>query len=221
MRVSQLAAVLFDMDGLLVDTEPLWFEVETRVMAKLGGTWTAADQAANLGGSSPVVGRYMVERAGSDVNPAEVSRWLDEGMVTRVREGVRVLPGATDLLDDLRRDGVPCALVSSSVRTMVDAVLDHIGPDRFTVIVAREDVRKPKPDPEPYLVAAARLGVEPHRCVALEDSPNGVSSAHAAGCHVVAIPQQGTVIPARERVVIVPALTTLTAARLRSLVNGE
>lgn len=199
------------MDGLLVDTEPQWFDVETEVMAKLGGEWTHADQLAVLGGSSAAAAPYIIEKSGADADPIAVARWMDEGIVARVRETVRVLPGALELLTGLRIAGVPCALVSASVRPLVDAVLAHIGPDSFDVTISGDDVSRTKPDPEPYLKAIAALGAEPGRCMVLEDSPNGIAAGLAAGCHVVAVPRAVTIAPA-------PWLTV--AASLTELAPG-
>jgi HAD superfamily hydrolase (TIGR01509 family) len=215
--MPQLQAVLFDMDGLLVDTEPLWFEVELDVMARLGGEWTAADQVAVLGSPSSAAARYMVERSGSDTDPAEVGRWMDEGIVRRVRERVAILPGALDLLEDLHAAGVACGLVSASVRPMVDAVLARVGTRHFAVTISGDDVSHNKPDPEPYLKAIAALGADPSRCVVLEDSPNGVAAGLASGCRVVAVPHAATIQPA-ERLQVVQSLAQVSAASLEAFI---
>ena len=152
-------AVLFDMDGLLVDSEPLWFEVETDVMTRLGGTWTAADQQALLGSALPNSVRYFLERAQRPADPAEVAEWMMGGIVAKVREqGVTIMPGAAELVAEVEAAGLPYALVTSSQRRFVDAVLSRIGL-RFPVVVSANDVTRGKPDPEPYLLAARRLGV--------------------------------------------------------------
>ncbi len=223
MRATgNLEAVLFDMDGLLVDTEPQWFEVETEVMARLGGDWTPADQVAILGASSHRGATYMLEKLGTaaaGVTVDDVVAWLDEGIVQHVQRHVTVLSGARELLDDLGRAKVSCGLVSSSVRPMVDAVLAHIGTGHFAVTVSGDDVSRTKPDPEPYLKAIASLGVEPERCVVLEDSPNGVAAGLAAGCYVVAVPHAATIQPG-ERLTVVESLADLDPARLAALVRS-
>jgi HAD superfamily hydrolase (TIGR01509 family) len=218
--MSQLQAVLFDMDGLLVDTEPLWFDVELEVMAKLGGEWTQADQIAVLGSPSAMAARYMIQRSGADTDPAEVVRWLDDGIVRRVREQVIILPGAVALLEDLHAAGVPCGLVSASVRPMVDAVLARVGAAHFAVTISGDDVSRNKPDPEPYLKAVAALGADPSRCVVLEDSPNGVAAGLAAGCQVVAVPHAATIQPA-ERLRVVESLAQVSAESLEAFVVGR
>jgi len=218
--MSQLQAVLFDMDGLLVDTEPLWFDVELEVMAKLGGEWTQADQSAVLGSPSAMAARYMIQRSGAGTDPAEVVRWMDDGIVRRVREQVTILPGAVALLGDLHAAGVPCGLVSASVRPMVDAVLARVGAAHFAVTISGDDVSRNKPDPEPYLKAIAALGGDPSRCVVLEDSPNGVAAGLAAGCQVVAVPHAATIQPA-ERLRVVESLAEVSAKSLEALVGGR
>jgi HAD superfamily hydrolase (TIGR01509 family) len=189
-----LQAVLFDMDGLLVDTEPLWFEVESSVMARLGGDWSPADQRALVGGSLRGTVSYLIERArgpGSVVSPDEVADWLVGGMADLIgSRDVVPLPGAVALLAEVRAAGLPYGLVTSSERVIVDAVLGAMARHgvRFEVIVSGTDVRNSKPHPEPYQLAAALVGADPRCCAALEDSPNGVASAEAAGCLTVAVP---------------------------------
>jgi HAD superfamily hydrolase (TIGR01509 family) len=183
------AAVLFDMDGLLIDSEPLWLAAETDVMARLGGSrWTPADQQALLGGSLERTVRYLRARATRPQPPAVVADWLMSGIEERVRtHGVPLLPGAASLLADVKAAGLPHALVTSSERSFMDAVLASTSLS-FDLTVCAGDVTHTKPDPEPYLRAAKLLGVPPASCSVLEDSPNGVASAEAAGCRVFAVP---------------------------------
>jgi HAD superfamily hydrolase (TIGR01509 family) len=211
-----LAAVLFDMDGLLVDTEPLWLETETAVMARLGARWTAGDQEALLGGSMARTVSYLLAKATRPAPPQDVERWMIDGMLDRVRAGrVVVRPGARELVTAVAAAEVPYALVTSSQRSFAAAVLDATGLP-FPVTVCGDDVSVTKPAPEPYLLAAKLLDVDPARCVALEDSPNGVASAGAAGCRVVAVPSLVPVPPAPGRIVV-PALTEVSLATLREL----
>jgi HAD superfamily hydrolase (TIGR01509 family) len=215
-----LAAVLFDMDGLLVDTEPLWLETETEVMARLGATWTQADQEALLGGSADRTIRYLLGKATRPASPRAVAEWIMDGMLDRVRAGRVVMrPGAPELLAEVAAAGVPYALVTSSERRFAEAVLAVTGMT-FPVTVFGDDVTATKPDPEPYLLAAKLLDVDPERCVALEDSPNGVASAGAAGCRVVAVPSLVSIPPAARRVVV-PSLREVTLADLRGYVTME
>jgi HAD superfamily hydrolase (TIGR01509 family) len=151
---------------------------------------------------------------------AETSTWLMDRMVELFRTEVRVLPGVRELLAALADEGVPQALVSSSYRVLVDAVLTHgFGP--FAVTVAGDEVPNGKPAPDPYQLACGLLRVEPDRCVVLEDSPAGVLSGKAAGCAVVAVPSvPGVVITPGRRRVVLPSLEQLSVDDLRALVAG-
>ena len=184
------AAVLFDMDGLLVDTEPVWTVAEVELARQLGGEFTPELKAAIVGTRLEVAVPTILDWYGGLSDPGTVARtmtWLLDRMVELFAEAPVVLPGVQPLLQSLAAAGVPTALVSSSYRVLVDAVLAHgIGP--FEVTLAGDEVTHGKPHPEPYLTAAARLGVDPTRCVVLEDSPAGVASAEDAGCAVVAVP---------------------------------
>jgi HAD superfamily hydrolase (TIGR01509 family) len=214
-----LQGVLFDMDGLLVDTEPLWFEVECDIMARLGGRWSAADQQALVGGSLRRTVGYLLARATRRASRQDVARWLIAGMAELLgtRE-VPLLPGAAPLLAEVAAAGIGYALVTSSERVIMDAVIARIGVS-FPVTVCGGDVLRPKPDPEPYLRAAALLGADPARCAALEDSPNGVLSAEAAGCRLIAVPSLAP-IPPRPGRVIAASLAEVDLARLRELVGS-
>jgi HAD superfamily hydrolase (TIGR01509 family) len=211
-----LEAVLFDMDGLLVDTEPLWFETESEVMARLGAPWTKADQEHLLGGSMEKTVAYLLSRAARPVPPAEVARWMMEGMLGRAAEGrIVVLPGARELLAEVAAAGVPYALVTSSEREFAEAVLAGTG-FRFPVTVTGDDVSRTKPAPDPFLLAAKLLNAPPEHCVALEDSPSGVASATAANCKVIAIPSL-LPIPQAEGRLIVSSLAEVSLATLKAL----
>ena len=203
-------AVLFDMDGLLVDSEPLWLEAETAVMARLGADWTPADQVQLLGGSLDRTVRYLLAKATRPAPPGQVAEWLMSGVAELVRDrGVPVRPGARELLVEVVAAGLPHALVTSSERRFMDAVLARTGL-RFDALVCANDVSVTKPDPEPYLLAAKLLGTDPDCCFALEDSPNGVASAEAAGCRVIAVPSLVPIGPAPGRTVV-RSLTELRA----------
>ena len=208
-------AVLFDMDGLLVDTEPLWFEVETEVMARLGGAWTEADQQELLGSSLENSVRYFSARAAVPAAPADIAEWMIGGIVDKVRDrGVTMMPGAARLVAEVAASGLRYALVTSSQRRFVDAVLSRTGL-RFPVVVTGTDVTRGKPHPEPYLLAARRLGAEPGGCVVLEDSPTGVTAAEAAGCFVIAVPTLRAIEPGPGRLVL-NSLADLDVPRLRA-----
>jgi len=213
---DRLEAVLFDMDGLLVDTEPLWFETETEVMARLGAPWSKADQERLLGGSMRHTVGYLLAKATRPATPAEVARWMMEGMLRRAAAGrVVIRPGARELLTEVAVAGIPHALVTGSQREFTEAVVASTGLT-FTVTVTGDDVTRPKPDPEPYLLAAKLLDAVPENCVALEDSPNGVTAATAAGCQVIAVPSLIPIPEARGRLVV-PSLSVISLATLRAL----
>jgi HAD superfamily hydrolase (TIGR01509 family) len=204
---------MFDMDGVLVDSEPLWFEAEGAVMARLGGTWTQADQHALVGGSMAVTTRYLLDKGTRQVSPAVVASWLTSAMVGLLtsRE-LPVLPGTIELVGEVAAAGLPYALVTSSEPEIVTAVLSRLDVE-FPVTVCGGDVSAAKPDPEGYRLAAAKLGVDPPCCIAVEDSPNGVAAAEAAGYLTLAVP--GVVpIPERPGRLVVNSLAGLTLPRL-------
>jgi HAD superfamily hydrolase (TIGR01509 family) len=210
---DRLAAVTFDMDGLLVDSEPLWFLAESAVMARLGADWGPTDQHALVGGSLGSTVEYLIAKAAKPADPAAVGRWLIETMVDLVStRPLIVLPGAADLVGEVQAAGLPHALVTSSVPAVADAVLGRLDV-RFDVVITAADVTHTKPDPEGYLLAAAKLGVDPRRCIALEDSPNGVAAAEAAGFRAVAVP---SVVPVPDRPgrVVLATLAGVTLAEL-------
>lgn len=217
--MSELQAVLFDMDGLLVDSEPLWLEVETAIMARLGSPWGPADQAHLIGGSLPKSTDYMQRKATRPVAREVLAEWLTQGMAALIRErGLRLMPGAARLLAGIEAAGIPFALVTSAEREIMAATLDSIGV-RFPATVCAADVTRKKPDPEPYLRAAALLGAEPGRCVALEDSPPGLAAAHAAGCAVIAVPSVPP--PPGLARLIVPSLRVVDVDTLHQVVAGQ
>jgi len=222
-RRGELQAVLFDMDGLLVDSEPLWFEVEHSVMVRLGGEWTEDDQRALVGGSLHRSVSYLLSRASRPATHNEVADWLIGGMAGLLADReVAVMPGAIDLLAEVRAAGIPRVLVTSSERVIMDAVLASLASHHvtFTGTVCGADIVRPKPHPEPYQRAAALIGADGRRCVALEDSPNGVESALAAGCVTVAVPGVATVEP-RPGLTVVTSLADIDLALLDTLVARD
>jgi HAD superfamily hydrolase (TIGR01509 family) len=213
LQQSDLAAVLFDMDGLLVDSEPQWFEAETRVIEKLGGTWGKKEQVDLLGSNLGVAARYMLEHTGSDQSIDEVISMLLDHMTEELSREVRFRPGALELVDALADSGIPMALVTSSVRVHVDVVLTHLPGDPFSHQVTANDVVMLKPHPEPYLKALELLDAPADRTIVLEDSPAGVTAAEAAGCYVLAVPSVVPIEEGRRRTV----LPTLVGTDLRVL----
>lgn len=211
------AAVLWDFDGTLADTEPLWIEAEFAFMEQHGRADWNLQHAHQLVGNALIdTGRYIIDFLGrADLDPVEVSNVLTDQVVTGIlsSEELPWRPGALDLLARLRRDGVPCALVSASYRRMLDAVLTRLPAGSFDVVVAGDEVSRGKPDPEPYLTACTQLGVDPAECVVLEDSATGADSGNAAGAVVVAI-EHMVEIPAAPQRHFVDSLVGLGTADL-------
>lgn len=209
------------MDGLLVDTEPVWTVAEEELAAELGGTWSEQLKASIVGTRLDVAVPTILEHYGHPAGPDDVGRasaWLLGRMVELFAQEPQVLPGVRELLAELDAEGVPMALVSSSYRVLVDAVLSHgLGP--FATSLAGDEVGHGKPNPEPYLTAAARLGVPPERCVVLEDSVAGVLAGEGAGCAVVAVPSvPGVTVLPGQRTLVRQSLAGVDMATLRGLV---
>src|SRR5262249_43535146 len=216
---------LFDMDGLLVDSEPLWFEVERAVMARLGGEWGEADQRALIGGALDRTVSWLLAKAAAPASREGVAPRPVAGVAGPIlapgrtlARGLPLQPGAGPLLAGLGAAGVPCALVTASSRAIMEAVLNVTGLS-FDVTVCGEDVRRGKPDPEPYLLAAARLGVPAAGCVVLEDSPTGIAAARAAGCPVIAVPS--VPVPPGPGLVTVASLEEVGIDLLKGVATGN
>jgi HAD superfamily hydrolase (TIGR01509 family) len=206
------------MDGTLVDTEPYWIDCEKELVARFGGVWSDADAHALVGNPLLVSGEIIRDRGKVPLSAEEIVEQLLDGVVARVLEHVPFRPGARELLDDLAASGVPCALVTMSYRRFAAAVVDALPPGRFATVVAGDEVTHGKPHPEPYLTAAARLGVDPAGCVAIEDSPTGVASAVAAGVPTLAVEHIVPVPPGPGRTVV-HTLAGWTASDLGSLLG--
>ncbi|MGB3673290.1 MAG: HAD family phosphatase [Candidatus Nanopelagicales bacterium] len=216
--MSVLAAVLFDMDGTLVETESLWHASESITMASFGSEWTEEEQRFALGGPFDAVAEYMASKAGVSVDEvgAKLVSSIDELMRA---EPLTVQPGVRALYDEARAAGIPTGLVTNSFRQLVEIVLDSTAME-FDVIVAGDEIEENKPHPLPYLTACELLGVNPQQVVVLEDSMTGIESAHRAGCYVVAIPQLGD-IAAMDRQLVVSTVEGLDLARLQDLLAAE
>ena len=198
--IAGLAAVLWDMDGTLVDTEPDWIQAEFDLVEAHGGTWTH-DQAMKLVGNDLLEsGRYMHEHAGIDLQPDEIVEEMLDRVMSRLATTVPWRPGALDLLADLRERGVRCALVTMSYRRFVVPILKTLPEGTFEAVITGDSVSQGKPHPEPYLKAAAILGVDPRATVAIEDSNTGARSAEAAGCTVLVVQNHVPVLPGERRV---------------------
>jgi HAD superfamily hydrolase (TIGR01509 family) len=193
------SAVLFDMDGILVDSEPVWYVIEGELVERLGGTWGRHHQARCIGGTVDATCRYIAELTGTHLTIDEIQAEIMHGMAEHFRTTLPVIEGAVELVDAVRARGVRTALVTSSYRILVEAALDKLGAERFDVTVSGDEVGRGKPHPEPYLTACDRLGVAPRDAVVVEDATNGVLSAVAAGCQVVVVPSVAPVEPGTDR----------------------
>jgi HAD superfamily hydrolase (TIGR01509 family) len=199
---TEVAAVLWDLDGTLVDTEPYWIESEFEIVEQHGGTWSH-DHAMHLVGNDLLdSGRYIHEHSGISLEPAEIVEGLLDRVTARMGRTLPWRPGARELLAELRARGVRCALVTMSYRRFVAPILDALPAGTFEVVVTGDAVSQGKPHPEPYLKAAAILGVDPAATVAIEDSNTGARSAEAAGCTVLVVPNHVPVLPGDRRVLV-------------------
>ena len=181
------AAVLWDMDGTLIDSEPYWMKSEGAFAKAHNSPWTEQDGLSLVGMSLYDSSKIIKERVGSDLEPEAIIDRLTDEVTAQLKQEILWRPGAKELLQLLRKKKIKTALVTMSMHRMAKEVVDAIGFDAFDVIVAGDDVRNGKPHPEPYLKAAELLGVNPEDCVAFEDSISGLRSAEAAGTKAVGI----------------------------------
>ncbi len=183
-----IRAVIFDLDGVIVQTEEVWDEVRELLVRERGGRWTDRAQADMMGMSSHEWSRYMHDELGLGETPAALSAAVVERMAERYRGELPLIPGAAEAVERLA-ERWPLAVASSSNRELIDLVLELSGlADRFRATVSSEEVARGKPSPDVYLEAAAKLGVEPGQVTAIEDSRSGILAAAAAGMRVIAIP---------------------------------
>ncbi len=181
-------AVVFDLDGVIVDSEHVWNEARETLARERGGRWHDDAQQDMMGMSSLEWSRYMHDVIGLPESPGEISTEVVRRLAAIYRQELPLIPGAVEAVERLASRW-PLGLASSSNRELIDLVLELADLDRwFRATVSSEEVRRGKPAPDVYLEAARRLGVSPRRCTAVEDSRNGILSARAAGMRVVAIP---------------------------------
>jgi HAD superfamily hydrolase (TIGR01509 family) len=209
-------AVFFDMDGLMVDSEPEWLQSEIEVTAAFGYSWLEEDQVACLGGPLTKVGHYMYDKCGQKQSPEFFTQTLIDTQVARMRGNTPTMPGAIELVRELQLHGVKTALVSASPRNIVDAVLDNLGHDLFPFSISSDDVAVTKPDPECYLKAASKSGSDISNCLVFEDSITGMTAAKASGAYLIAVPHLVSVAES-ERVRVIKSLEHLSYSKLSHL----
>jgi HAD superfamily hydrolase (TIGR01509 family) len=220
---SEIAAVVFDLDGVLLDSEAAWVEVKREFTEENGGRWKQSAELDMLGMSSTEWSRYMHDELGVPVAPEQISSEVAGRLVEQYRQRLPLLPGAVEAVRSLARHW-PLALATSSNRNVIDLVVDQADiADAFAATVSSEEVARGKPAPDVYLDAARRLDVDPGACVAIEDSSNGIRSAHAAKMAVIAIPNRD--FPPEPdalalAAVVLDSLEQLTPERVRALATA-
>jgi len=218
-----IEAVIFDMDGVLIDSEETWSRVRAAVVARHGGRWTEQDQRNVMGDNSRQWSAYIVRTWNLTVDPQEVFREVLEAMIESYAQGLAVLPGAAEAVAWLG-EHYPLAVASSSPRELIPVALRGAGfGESFPVVVSSDEVERGKPEPDVYLLAARRLGVPPGRCLALEDSSNGIRAALAAGMPTIAVPTPAFP-PAPEvlarAMLVLPSLEELTPELVAALATS-
>jgi HAD superfamily hydrolase (TIGR01509 family) len=214
-----MRAVLFDMDGTLVDSEKLWDIAMQQLYAKFGGVMTPEVRAATVGGSAESVIRLVFADLGLPPEPEEmaaVADWLHEITGDLFDAGLPWCAGARELLDELAGASVPMALVTNTRRALTERALNSIGRHYFTASVCGDEVPRGKPAPDPYRQAAALLGFDPAHCLAIEDSVTGTASAESAGCPVLVVPND-VEVPGGPRRRHITSLAGVGAAELRKI----
>ena len=209
-------AVFFDMDGLLVDSEPEWLKSESEITAAYGYQWTSQDQVACLGGPLSRVGQYMHDKCNQAETPDFFTRKLVEVQSEKMRSHTPFMPGAYELVKDLQKNGVKTGLVSASPRIIVDAVLDNVGAELFPFSISSDDVERTKPHPDAYLKAAELTNSAIENCLVFEDSLTGVGAATSSGAWLVAVPHL-VHVEESERVRVIKSLEQLNFTKVQEL----
>lgn len=213
MALALPAAVLWDLDGTLVDTEPLWIAAEHELAEQVGGTWTAQDALQLVGSDLLTSGRLLKQHFATVMTPEEIVDFLVTRVARGLAEGAPWRPGARELVLAFAGAGVPQALVTMSYAVLADPIAASLP---LAAVVTGDRVTHGKPHPEPYLTAARTLGAEPSACVAVEDSETGATSATEAGCRVLAVPHM-VAVKAHPRRRSVTTLEGLTPAAVSAL----
>lgn len=215
---SRLAAVLWDMDGTLIDSEPIWIAQQFALAEQHGGTWSH-EQGLALVGADMHDTAVAMQAAGVEMEAAELVAALERGVIDSLRDEVPWRPGVRELLADLVREGIPCAIATTSSHEMAALVAAAAPDGAISVVVGSEDVARTKPSPEPYLRAAELLGVSAADCVAVEDSPNGLAAAMASGATTIAVPNDA-VLPESGAFLLWPTLAGRSVEDLRSSLSN-
>jgi HAD superfamily hydrolase (TIGR01509 family) len=219
LNPRQPAAVLFDMDGTLVDSEQVWDIALRELARRAGGTLSESARLAMIGSNMGRSMQILRDDLGQPDRPeAPDVAWLTDRVFELFTEGLVWRPGALDLVHGVRTAGIPTALVTSTGRKLVEVALDTLGRENFDVVVCGDEVSMPKPDPEPYRTAAELLGVRIEDCVAIEDSPTGVASAVASGAAVLAVPAE-LELPPTDGVRLLTTLEGVDPAYLADLLS--
>ncbi|WP_345031026.1 HAD family phosphatase [Brevibacterium pityocampae] len=213
--MDTFAAVLWDMDGTLVDTEPYWMRAETDLMHAHGLNWDEEKGLLMVGNDLLTSARILVDH-GLPLPPEEIVEILLDAVIEQVAEHVPFRPGARELLDALHAADIPCALVTMSYRRLAEAVVAACPPGSFRALVTGDEVPAGKPDPAPYVLGAEALGLAPEDCVALEDSIPGLTSAEAAGTLALGVPHLVPIPEAPGRVLL-PGLSGISPVELREI----
>jgi HAD superfamily hydrolase (TIGR01509 family) len=212
-------AVFFDMDGLLVDSEPEWFQSEIEVTRPFGYTWTEEDQVACLGGPLSRVGKYMHDKCDGAQTPESFTQALIDTQALKMRGNTPTMPGALSLVQELQANGIKTGLVSASPRNIVNAVLDNLGHDLFPFSISSDDVENTKPHPDCYLKAATMTDSNIHNCLVFEDSLTGMKAATSSGAYLIAVPHLVT-IEESSKVRVIASLEQLNFGKLRQLFSN-
>ena len=208
-----MSAILFDMDGTLIDSEPLWLEAEIEIMKELGCNWDQQDQINCLGGPIDKTENYMQDRSNNIKPFGYFTEKLDDVMEKKLSTKLNLIPNALEIINDCKRSELKIALVTASSGRLMKAVLKRFPVGIFDAVVSYDDVKRSKPDPEPYLLAAKTLGVDITNCVVLEDSLTGVQSGLSAGAQVVGIPHL-VKMPSNPNLRVVESLSEINMDRL-------
>ena len=208
-----MSAILFDMDGTLIDSEPLWLEAEIEIMEELGCNWDQQDQINCLGGPIDKTENYMQDRSNNIKPFGYFTKKLDDVMEKKLSTKLNLIPNALEIINDCKRSELKIALVTASSGRLMSAVLKRFPVGIFDTTVSYDDVKRSKPDPEPYLLASKTLGVDITNCVVIEDSLTGVQSGLSAGAQVIGIPHL-VKMPSNPNLRVVESLSEINMDRL-------